>query len=189
MLQKFIVPLLIALIALLTLWLAPDDEQQTALPVNVSQQAPDSFMDDFTTQVLDKRGQLQYELHAKHMAHYPHDDHADLRQPELTVFPEQEDAYWQAQAEEGVLDNQQQTIMLHGAVNIDKMQADTQRSSLNIKTREVLVIPATAYAETGEYTLITQGTSRVETQGLRAFFNEDRVQLLSQVRGVYEPRP
>ena len=189
MLQKFFIPFLIAFIALLSVWISRDEEDIAPQVLNVDQNVPEFYMENFTTQVLDKGGAPQYILQAAHMAHYPHDNHADLQEPILTVYEENKQAHWQVIAASGVLDNNRQQIQLHGEVNIDKSLAQDDMNQLHIITRDLLVLPPTFYAETSAQTLITQGDTRVETKGMKAFFNEDRIQLLSQVRGVYESRP
>lgn len=189
MLQKLFVPLIVALIAVLSIWLLPEQREQTLLPVNRSNLAADSFMENFTIHVLNAQGRPQYELRAVHMAHYPHDGHSDLQQPLFTAYQEEKGEQWMVSAERGVMENSNEKITLHGRVVIDKIRQNEQSDPLQIQTQELLILPPESYAETAEYALITQGDATMESNGLRAFFEENRIQLLSQVRGVYEARP
>lgn len=187
MLPKWFTPLLVALIAGLSIWLLPEQQEQQPLPINRGGVAVDTFMENFTTQVLDSRGRPQYILRARHMEHYPHDGHSELEQPLLTLY--QDDEQWTVSAARGVLEKNNEKIMLHGEVMIDKHLRDDPAPVLQIQTRELLVLPPQSYAETDQQTRIIQGNSTIDSRGVRAFFEEKRIQLLSQVRGVYETRP
>lgn len=187
--QKFVLPLLL-LPAALSVWLFQDqpDEGRTVTPQN--QSAPDSFMENFTTQSLDANGRPQYELRAARMAHFDRDRRSEFTRPFLTAY-RADGQQWTVAAETGqALDGTEQ-ILLNGEVVIERRPADEKEANLQIQTRDLRVKPETDYAETDQLTTIVQGTgdktATLQTRGLQVHFREGVMQLLSQVRGTYVP--
>lgn len=185
MLQKCVLPAIAALIAGLSVWFLSRQAPQTPPPVTVTRSAPDSFMENFTTWVLDAQGRLRYELHAAHVAHYAHDDRSEFSTPRLEVH-RPDGQRWSLAAESGTAQHGSRQILLHDEVLIQRRPQPAHGVDLEIRTRDVLVRPDDGYAETDRHLIAIHRTNTLESDGMRAYFREDRVQLLSQVRGVYE---
>lgn len=184
--RKLLAPLLVAIIAGLSVWLFQDQPDKGPTVTTLTKSAPDSFMENFTTQALDANGQLQYQLQAAHMAHYADDNHSDFRQPQFTAY-RPDGQRWKVVAESGqALDGSQQ-IMLNGTVTLTRQANDSAPINLEIRTRDVKIRPADDYAETEQHTTIIRNEGTLETTGLQVHFREGQVQLLSQVRGIYVP--
>jgi len=184
--RKFLMPLLLVLTAGLSIWLFESQPDKGQTVGSRTQGTPDSFMENFTTQVLDAQGQPQYQLQATHMAHYADDNHSEFSQPQFTAY-RSDGQHWTAVAESGqALDGSQQ-IMLNGAVTLQRHVSDTSPVDLEIHTRDVTILPADDYAETEQHTTIIRAEGTLESTGLQVHFREGRLQLLSQVRGVYAP--
>jgi len=185
-LWKFFAPLLVALVAGLSVWLFQEQPDKGAVVTPRTQGVPDSFMENFTTQILDEQGRPQYQLQATHMAHYADDDHSEFTQPEFTAF-RPDGQRWTAVAETGRTKNGSEQVFLDGTVTIQRYPDMTSPANLQIHTRDVRVRPADDYAETDQTATIVQNNDTLKTVGLQVYFREGRVQLLSQVRGVYAP--
>jgi lipopolysaccharide export system protein LptC len=186
MLRKWFVPLLVAAIAGLSYWLFSKQPVEKPLPLSRVQTAPDSFMENFSTLILDEQGQPHYELRAAHMAHYPDDDHSEFNTPHFTVH-RPDGRRWEVWAEQGRAQNGAEQVLLSGEVLVQQRVDDSTR--LEIRTRDLRVYPRDDYAETDEHTVIIRGEGRLQSEGLRADFRAGQLQLLSQVRGHYEPQP
>lgn len=184
--RKLLAPLLVAIIAGLSVWLFQDQPDKGPTVTVLTQSAPDSFMENFTTQALDANGQLQYQLQAAHMAHYADDNHSDFRQPQFTAY-RPDGQRWKVVADSGLALDGSQQIMLNGAVTLTRQANDSAPINLEIRTRDVKIRPADDYAETEQHTTIIRNEGTLETTGLQVHFREGQIQLLSQVRGIYAP--
>jgi lipopolysaccharide export system protein LptC len=184
--RKLLAPLLVTLIAGLSVWLFQGQPDKGPVITVQTQNSPDSFMDNFTTRKLDAQGQLQYQLQATHMAHYADDDHSELIHPQFIAY-RPNGQYWTMVADTGRTQNGSQQIMLNGKVTLQRRASNTAPVNLEIRTRDVTVRPADDYAETGRHTEIVLDKGKLEATGLQVHFREGRVNLLSQVRGVYAP--
>jgi len=185
-LRKFFVPLLVTFVAGLSVWLFQGQPDKGPVVTPQTRDVPDSFMENFTTQVLDEQGRPQYQLRATHVAHYADDDRSEFTQPEFTAF-RTDDQRWTAVAETGRAENGGEQVFLDGAVIIQRYPDVALPADLQIRTRDVRVRPADDYAETDQAATIVQGENTVKTIGLQVYFREGQMQLLSQVRGVYAP--
>ena len=184
--RKLLAPLLVAIIAGLSIWLFQDQPDKGPSVTARTQAAPDSFMENFTTQVLDAQGQLQYQLQATHMAHYADDNHSEFSQPQFIAY-RPDGQRWNVVADSGQSLDGSQQIMLNGAVTLTRQINDAAPVNLEIRTRDVTIRPADDYAETEQHTTIIRREGTLETTGLQVHFREGQIQLLSQVRGIYAP--
>ncbi len=189
-LRKTLVPLLATFIAALSVWLFQDQPDKGPTVTTATQDASDSFMENFTTTVLDAQGHLQYQLQAEHMAHYADDDRSEFIKPQFTAF-QADGQRWTALAETGRALGGTEQILLNGAVTIQRKTNASAAPSLEIHTRDVRIQPTDNYAETAQHTTIMHGQGErkatIKTVGLQIYFREGQMTLLSQVRGVYAP--
>jgi lipopolysaccharide export system protein LptC len=88
-------------------------------------------------------------------------------------------------AERGTTKDGSKQIMLQGNVVIFRRQLSAGDLALKINTSELLVRPDESYAETDQLITITSGEHSLQSTGMKAYFNDGRVELLSRVRGKY----
>lgn len=186
MFQRRFVPLAIAAIAILSLWLFREQPDKVPAGVGHNARAADSFMENFTTIILDQQGRPRYELSAAAMAHYPYDDHTEFEAPRLVAY-RPHDQRWTVVAESGTASHGTRQILLHGAVNVQRHHDAEREADLEIRTRELLVRPDDNTAETDEHAIILRGEGTLQGDGLQANFHDNELLLLSQVRGHYAP--
>jgi len=184
--RKLLTPLLVAIIAGLSIWMFRGQPDKGPVVTPQTQGAPDSFMENFTTQVLNKKGRPLYQLQATRMAHYADDDHSELTQPKFTAF-RPDGQRWTVVAETGRTENGSERIFLNGEVVIQRFPDVSMPSDLQIHSRDVQVRPADDYAETDQATTIVRGEGTLNTVGFQVYFREGKIQLLSHVRGHYVP--
>jgi lipopolysaccharide export system protein LptC len=184
MLPKWFTPVIIAAVAGLSVWLL--SEQTSVKPKRIVKDTkiPDSFMENVTTYLMDKTGKPQYEIEAGYVAHFPHDDHSDFTSPHV-IFHSPNGEQWELSAEHGASMHGTDQIVLHGEVVMNRKQANSKNADLKIKTSELLINPASSYAETDQIITLTSGESTLQANGIRAYFDQERVELLSKVKGVY----
>lgn len=184
--RRLLAPLLVAVIAGLSVWLYEGQPPKGPAVTARSQTAPDAYMEGFTTRVLDAQGQLLYQLTATYMAHYADDRLSELRQPQFIAY-RPDGQRWTVVADSGQARDNNRQIMLNGRVTLQRQPSDATPVNLEIRTRDVTIVPADDYAETDQHTTIIRADATVEATGLQVHFREGRVQLLSQVKGIYAP--
>lgn len=188
--QKFVLPLLLLIPAALSVWLFQDQPEEGRSVTPLNQNAPDSFMENFTTQSLDASGRPQYELRAARMAHFDRDQRSEFTRPHFTAY-RPDGQQWTVAAETGLALDGTEQVLLNGEVVIERFPAADTTANLQIQTRDLRVTPAEDYAETDQLTTIVQGggasTATLRTQGLQVHFRQGVLELLSQVRGTYVP--
>lgn len=188
--HKYFILLLLLTLAGLSVWMFQGQPEKGRSVTVQSQGAPDSFMENFTTQTMDAEGRPQYQLSAVRMAHYADDDRSELVQPHFTAF-RADGEQWTVVAESGQALAGAKQILLNGAVTIERHPAATAPADLQIVTRDVRVRPADDYAETDAATTIVHGTgaqqATLNSLGMQVNFGEGQLLLLSEVRGHYVP--
>lgn len=157
---------------------APEDTDEAAAEI------PDYYLEQFTLRAMNPAGSPRYTLSAADMRHYATDDRADLTRPRA-VFYRPEGPPYVLDAERGRIHSGGEQVDLLGRVDIDRQAAPGHRP-LHVTTRDARVIPDRDYAESDAPTVIRSAASHMEGTGVRAWFGENRMQLLSEVEGVYE---
>lgn len=188
--QKLLLPLLVTVIAGLSYWLLSFELPEGATRVARAPDSPQSFMEGIQLRAMSEQGFPRFELQAAHMAHYAEDKRTEVEQPFLTVF-RPSGQIWTVSAEGGTALNGDERVQLHGQVVVRKPvdpglpEGD---AALEIRTRELTIHPHTEIAETDQLATLVRPEGSVQAVGMKAYFPQERVQLLSQVRGVYEGR-
>jgi lipopolysaccharide export system protein LptC len=147
---------------------------------------PDYYMQNFTTSTMDEQGKLAHRLSAEMMLHYADDDSTELVKPVLDVYND-EPSPWRVRADKGWVSANNEVVLLTGAVHIWRDGPDGVRE-LDVKTRDLRVLPKDRYAETDKAATLTGQGVEYNAVGMRAIFKEGRLELLSRVKGRHEPR-
>ena len=176
MLQRlFVLALLIGAAAgsaWLLSWLSADTDR--ALPAGAD--APDYYMEDFTTLTMNQDGKPKNKLSADYLAHYPHNDSTELVKPRMEIFREDELPLY-INAEKGRLTGDDDTILLYGIVQMWEYD-DTGSPVLEVSTSHVKVLLGEEYAETDSYATIVTGTAVITGTGMRAYLPESRLEVI-----------
>lgn len=146
--------------------------------------APDYYMENFTVHTMNPTGTPRYSLTAEAMHHYAEGDYADLTRPHA-VFHRPEGPPYVLDSERGRITGEGEQVDLLGKVDIDRRAGDNTRS-LHVTTRDARVFPERDYAESDEFTVIRSAASHLQGIGMRAWFEQRRLQLLSKVEGTYD---
>lgn len=184
MLPKWFTPIIIAAVAGLSVWLLSEQAPVKPQRIISDNKVPDAFMENVTTYLMDKTGMPKYEIQAGYVAHYSFDDHSEFTSPHV-IFNAPDGRQWELTANNGTSMNGADQILFHGEVIMNRKQANSQKADLEIRTSELLVKPSSSYAETKQLITITLGKSTLQSNGIKAYFDQERVELLSRVRGVY----
>lgn len=184
MLPKWFTPIAVAAVAGLSIWLLSDQAPQKSRLIALDDTVADTLMENVTTYIFDEKGKPRHEIHASHMAHFPTDDHSKFTSLQFTLY-QSNDQQWDVSAKQGTTNNGIDEIILSGKVVMHRRKTSTGDSNLQINTTKLLIRPNDSYAETDQLITITSDKHSLKSNGIRAYFNDGRVELLSRVKGEY----
>lgn len=173
--------LIIAILAVVSHWLSQESEQlfETS-KAPIPARSPDYFMDNFSAVTMNENGIAQHRLEATRLEHYAQDDITELDQPHLLLY-NNGSPLWHISAAKGNIKNDTQMISLEGKVHMQREGDDP----LELRTERIQIHPKTQYAETSAAVILTSPQVRLQGIGMRIDINEERLELLSDVRGNY----
>lgn len=185
----------LALIALLVVGLIMLEKSPTAIIEKVSTEPTDfpyAFMTEIETIEYDTTGKLHYKLNTPAARYFQLDpvqagpqDYTVIDQPRIVIFSANDTAPWHISAERGHSDANGQQVRL--TTDVKAEQVSGRHGLMSVTTSELLINPALQYAETDKPVNMRAQQSHIETVGMRAYLSEDRIELLSNVRGSYAP--
>lgn len=174
--------MLMALLAALTFWLAR--LMQTDTPVADSRQRhdPDYQIEKFTVRRFDHNGNLQHELSAERMTHYPDNDATELTQPRLVGYAGPSPVH--ASARRGTVGREGSVVVLRDEVRIHRDPAPgVPRATFT--TTEATVYPDDEYVTTAAPVTLTQGNSIASGVGFELNNKTLQTVMHSNVRATY----
>lgn len=143
----------------------------------------DYYLNRVTISALDDEGRLQHRLQATQLNHYSTTDQTMLQQPRMEIL-KQDDVLWRLTAEQGVLEQQNDELLLQGQVELLQPSAE---QPLRLNTPALRIQPRDGTADTNQPVTLRQASSRIDAVGMKIEDEGKRVTLLSHVRGHYEP--
>lgn len=153
---------------------------------DLSRRTADYFMEDFVLTLMDQAGQPLYRLAGTHMVHYLDNDTVEVTAPHA-IFYHHVAPRWEVVAEQGLTNSRGDEIYLLGKVVIRQFGDNVKTSKMKILTRDVRVEPEIKYAETNQPVTLLNSFGRTDAIGAQVYLKEERIELLSQVKGDYEP--
>ena len=165
-------------------WVLHSLEPELLRRVDSPGHVPDFFVENFTTTTMDERGFPKQRLRAEYMAHFPDTDTNEFTRPYLIMYRDGADP-WHVKSERGWLSASGEVMFLLGRVLIWRNGPDG-KLRMEIETEDLRVLPDSDYGETDKQVVITTPHSRSKGVGMRAYLDESRLELLSQVQTVYD---
>ncbi len=129
--------------------------------------------------VMDGAGKPRRRTAADYMASHV-DQTVELTNPHYVLF-RAEGEPWHVQAKTGQVSPDGTVVRLLGKVDVWRSDPSGARD-LDVRTEHLVVLPDSEYGETGEPVTIRTPASTSTGVGMRAFLDETRFELLSQVR-------
>lgn len=179
----------------LVLWESPPKNFLRPQPENIKDQK--AHISGFLTEVqivqFDKKGSINYQFNADKMHHFQihpknpgPQDYTDIIAPYIVLHRGSETAAppWYVQADKGQSTENSEIISLED--NVRAWQKG-ETTAPELTTSKLVLKPETQYAETDKPVMINAPDSKTQAIGMRADLNRDRIELLSNVRGVHEP--
>lgn len=172
-------------LALGSFWALKRLDSDLILPPRSQHHIPDFYLENFVTTTMDPAGHPRRRMEADYMAHFPDTDTHEFQRPYMIMY-RQEGEPWHVRSERGWLSSSGDVILLLGKVHIWRNNINGLKE-LDIKTEDLRVLPEREYGETDKPVLITTPNSQTRGVGMKAHLAESRLQLLNDVRTVYEP--
>jgi lipopolysaccharide export system protein LptC len=174
--------ILLTTFALVTTWLVQNLEKDLSTSPQMSDHISDYTLHHFQSVQMNEQGYLKSRLMAEKMVHYLQAK-TELVTPEM-LFYKQQQPVWAIQAERGEISNDDNEIWLLGPAHL-RRYTPNQLQELEIITRDVRLQRDTQYAETALATQIINAYGETHSVGMRVFIPQEKIELLSQVRGNY----
>ncbi len=162
-------------------WVFKDDEAAGYQPSTREEAAPAWYWTNARFWNFNDEGSLEQEATATGVEHFSEEDVTFLGEPRVVSHLD-EGAPWHTRAERGEVRENNDVIELSGKVEIRK--AD---NSLNMRTERLILDRGRELAETDMAVTITGEQGRTDAVGMRAWLKQEKVELLSKVKSVYEP--
>ncbi|WP_151670400.1 LPS export ABC transporter periplasmic protein LptC [Nitrincola schmidtii] len=141
----------------------------------------DFFIRDAFITKFDEQGQIEHIITSPLLQHFPVQERTTLETPFVTLPNDTGDM--QISSDEGFMLDDETKIELAG--NVQVIDNSTSEVPWVLTTAILTFLPPENYAETEAPVLIVQGQNRTDAIGMKAWFNERQVDLLSEVRGYY----
>lgn len=153
---------------------------------NNSQSLPDYYVNEFYILGADKFGNPKYRLSAKRMEHIAADNHADLIEPKMKFYPDDQSAPWYVSAQTGRIDKKGELITLYGKVTILR-RASALNLPVTIDTRDISFSPLTNLVKTDQKVVYTSKNSFARGIGLEADLSKQIITLKRKAKANYVP--
>lgn len=147
---------------------------------------PDTYTEGVVNHTYDQDGNLRYRLFAKGIVHQTSGQAGtQITSPEITFYRDVQSQPWYLSAEHGTRRDGTGIIALQENILISNQHTEFGRieittDSLEINTREESV-------RTDKPVTMRTATSYTTATGMNIQFKQEKFELLSKVRGIYEP--
>jgi lipopolysaccharide export system protein LptC len=173
------------------LWHSPPKELQDLLTETKEQsRSPSAYFIDAETTQFDENGQPSYKLLAATIRYFekasdPSKPDVSIDQPKVKFFMEDAPP-WNATSDYAEGNEKQDQLQFIGNVVLKKNTKTGQ--VIQLKTAELTIKPNGRYAETDKPVIISDASGTTTATGLRVFLDDERIELLSNVKNRYRPR-
>lgn len=167
-----------------TAWYLNQLTGDEAGPKTPADKDPDFYMRDFTTTTMDVKGRPKNKLHAVYMAHFQDEDTSQLLAPRLEMFRNDKLPLY-VEADKAWLTSNNEIVLLAGNVVLWENDASGTRI-LQANTSKAKVFLKRDYVETDKYAKIVSKRTTITGTGMRAFYNESRLEVLNDVHTTIE---
>ncbi len=176
--------LLIILLAIVSGWIFESIDKSPVLTKEKLRHDPDYFLKNFTATTMDNKGKPAYQIKAQHLEHYPDDDSMKLKQL-LFSFYKNNIKIWTAQANEGLIIQNNEKIYLTGQVILKKVSPDKNSVLMILTTEQLTIEPEKNLAHTKTKINLQKGNNTIQATGMRADMSKNRIEFLSKTRSHY----
>ena len=140
------------------------------------------YLNELVITALNEDGQPQHRLQAKQLNYFDDVEQTELHQPRIELY-EQGKVAWHVNAKRGLLSQKNDEVRLQGNVKL-KQSGNTE--PLQLTTSVLRIQPKQGRADTDQPVTLIQANNRIDAVGMMIEQHDQRLILLSKVRGYYE---
>jgi len=142
----------------------------------------DFFIRDARIQLFGQDGQLEQVITTPLAQHLPGIEQTQLMTP-VMIQPRADGSLLEIKADEAWMLDDETKIELAGDVQV--IDNPVQGTPMIMTTSVLALFPPQNFASTEAAVTLTDGQSRTDAVGMKAWLSERRIELLSEVRGIY----
>jgi lipopolysaccharide export system protein LptC len=135
---------------------------------------------------MNQDGTPKNKLFADYMAHYQDDDTTELLEPKLEIYRENKPPLF-VTADKGWVTADNEVILLTGDVYL-RQDDNNGALELEIITTDARILLEQDYVETDKPITINDERTTVKSVGMRAYLQQERIELLNNVRTKIKPK-
>ena len=185
-LRNYVIGLLaVALIGALGYWNVRPESFMEHQAAAESDTTIDFYVVGASAQQFQADGQLQYEMTATKLEHLKASDITLVEKPDLQLYRGTQYP-WHVRSDKGEVAPEGKQVELIDNVRIAR--TDAQNRPTVITTSRATVFPDKEYAQTQQAVRIEAANGVTTAQGMKAYMNDGKIDLLSNVRGQHEVR-
>ena len=173
------------LVAALGYWNLNPDEANTVKSSGAPENLVDFYAHNTYTVQYQADGKLHYEITAEKVEHIKTSDITLMTAPNMNLF-RGTDLPWQIRSERGEVSPGGSEVELIERVRVERTDAKGRPTTLT--TSRLTVFPNKEFAQTQQAVRIVAANVVTTAQGMKAYMNDGRMLLLSNVRGQHEAR-
>lgn len=145
---------------------------------------PDFVAKDLKSINFNSKGDVESRVTADYMEHFATSNLTNFTEPVFLLYPENEKGYWRIAAKQGALDKNVNMVTLHKDVIINAIAPDEPMQKL---MTSYLQLDLNTMIMRSDQAIAVEGDDyRLQGVGLYADLNQQTVELLNQVTGIYE---
>jgi len=144
----------------------------------------DFYLRDALIQQFDSNGQLHQELRSPELEHYPEPGLLEAGEPKILLLREKTGGQVRIEAARGMLLDSNERVDLSGDVQL--FDEPENGDVLHLETPSLTLLPDRRYAETDAPVRLLSPQGETRARGMKAYLNERKVELMSDVEGRYE---
>lgn len=185
--QVLRLPLLLGLLLTVTaLWFnqLPSTERPAAAQNPLPRKDVDFYIVKAQTVQYNLDGSRHYILNAEHVQHLEKSDQTLLERPELRLYRDGQQTPWHIHSAKGEVQPGGEEIELIEQVRAERTNAKGEM--LRLSTQRMTLQPKRRYAHTQQDVKIEVAGNVTTATGMKAYMDDGKVHLLSNVRGQHE---
>ena len=180
--------IIVVIIAATSSWLLKKVDNQPFNIVKPTRHDMDYFLTNFDATIMNEAGKPHYIVKGAYLEHFPDDDSIDIKQPKINLFRENLPP-WNMDAEQARVLNKGKLIYLNGKVTMHRPSSKTKKGKIepeiNLTTSNLTIKVERNYAETNDAVHIQTEEHHLKATGMRVYLDDGRLELLSNVNGIY----
>lgn len=176
---------MLALLGVLGWWLLRPDPSAVSIVESGIDEKPDQFLENIHMRHMDETGRLLFELHARHMAHFPSDGRATLDDITLDYYSP-EYPPWLLEAQAGLIPAGRRHLHLAGEVRVTmRLDENTPLTLLRTPALDIDLEAHQAASDSG--VVITRAGTELRGDAMHADLDNGVIRLDTNVRGQHVP--